>query len=936
MRPQQRPRIQRRWIVIGGVVLVLFVSISSIVRFYTDLLWFDEVDFASVFWKVLWTRVSIGVVGGVLAGVLVLANLEVARRAAPRYRFVTAGTDIAEQYRSAFRPYARLANFVLAGVVALFTGLSTSAVWDRYLLWRNARPFGVKAPQPFGHDVSYYVFTIPFQRAVLSWLFGIVIVSLLLSIVAHLFNGSIQPETNRIRIATPVKVHVSALLGLFFLLKVWSYRLDQFELVFSERGVVTGASYTDVRAQYPALWLLLIIAAVVAILFFVNIFRFQGWLLPGVAVALWAFTSILLGAVYPAIVQRFQVVPNESTRERPYIARNIEQTRAGFGLNTVDSRRFPAEESLSEEDVAGNEGTLENVRVWDPAQLHPTYQRLQAIRTYYDFDDVDIDRYELDGRLTQVMLAGREVDASRLPGAESWVNQKLSYTHGYGIVANQANAVTDEGLPELIVRGLPPKGPPELTVDQAGIYFGERPTEGSYVVGRTNQDEIDYTRGDEAVTTNYEGRGGIRLSNMIRRLAFAFRFGDTDLALSNFITPDSRMIMRRNVAERARTAAPFLRYDADPYLVVADSPQGRRYFWILDAYTSTDRFPYSERINAAALVGGHLPTSTNYMRNSVKVVVDAYDGTMKFYVVDASDAIAATYQAAFPTLFTPGNELPSGLKDHLRYPEDLFKVQALQYGAYHITDPQRLYEREDVWDIPKDPRSTEAAPISMDPYYVVMKLPGEDKEEFLLMLPFTPRDKPNLNGWMAARMPDGTSPGELHAFSFPRDENIPGPENVFARIEQNGTISNQFTLWEGAGSTVRRGNLLVIPIGKSLMYVEPIYLEAAEAARALPELRRVVVVIGDRIGFEPTFQEALDSALKGRGPVVERGDERPTTPEPEPDQPTPSGSVAELLEQAVEHFERADAALRDGDLATYQRETEAGRRAVEEARDAEG
>jgi uncharacterized membrane protein (UPF0182 family) len=854
-------------------------------------------------------------------------------RSAPRYRFVTAGTDIAEQYRSVFRPYARLANIVLSAVVALFTGLSTAAVWDRYLLWRNAKPFGVRAPQPFGHDVSYYVFTIPFQRALLSWLFGIVIVSLLFSVVAHLLNGSIQPETNRIRIATLVKVHVSALLGLFFLLKVWSYRLDQFDLVFSERGVVTGASYTDVRAQYPALWLLLIIAGVVAILFFVNVFRFQGWLLPGVAVALWAFTSILLGAVYPAIVQRFQVVPNESTRERPYIERNIEQTRAGFSLDRVDATRFPAEPNLTDDDIAGNEGTLENVRIWDPAQLHPTYQRLQAIRAYYEFDDVDIDRYQLDGRLTQVMLAGRELEASRLPGAESWVNQKLSYTHGYGIVANKANSVSANGHPEFVVRGLPPTGPEELSVRQPGIYFGEHPPQDSYVVGRTKQKEVDYTRGDEAVTNTYGGEGGVALSNMIRRLAFAFRFGDTDLALSNFITPESRLMMKRNIVERAHAAAPFLLFDADPYLVVAEG----RYYWILDAYTSTDRFPYSERIDAGGLVGPHLPRSTNYMRNPVKVVIDAYHGKMTFYVVDQSDAIIATYQSAIPELFTPGDEMPDGLEEHLRYPEDLFKVQALQYRAYHINDPQRLYEREDIWDIPKDPRSSEAAPTSMDPYYVVMKLPGEDREEFLLMVPFTPRDRPNLNGWMAARMPDATNPGELHVFSFPRGETIEGPENVYARIEQNGTISNQFTLWEGAGSTVRRGNLLVIPIGDSLMYVEPIYLEAAEAARALPELRRVVVVVGDEIGFEPTFQEALEAALEGRGPSVE-GRERPSRPAEEPDEagPAPTGSVAELLEQAIDHFERAYAALREGDLATYQREMNAGRRAVEEAQEAEG
>ena len=398
-RPQAstRPRVPRRWVIIGAIVLILFISISSIVRFYTDLLWFGELGFTGVFWKILWTRVGIGVIGGFLAGVIVLANLEIARRTAPRYRFVTAGTDIAEQYRSAFRPYARLANIVLAAIVAFFTGLSTSAVWDRYLLWRNAKPFGIKAPQPFGHDVAYYVFTIPFQRAILSWMFGIVVASLLLAAIAHLFNGSIQPEPNRIRIATSVKVHISALLAVLALLKAWAYRLDVFELVFSERGVVTGASYTDVHAQRNALRLLFWIAIVVAVIFIANVVRFRGWLLTGAAVGLWVFTSIALGAIYPAFVQRFQVVPNESERERPFIEQNIKQTRLGYGLEAIDEKRFPAREALSADDVADNQGTIDNVRVWDPVQLHPIYQRLESIRAYYDFDDVDIDRYDIDG-----------------------------------------------------------------------------------------------------------------------------------------------------------------------------------------------------------------------------------------------------------------------------------------------------------------------------------------------------------------------------------------------------------------------------------------------------------------------------------------------------------------------------------------------------------
>jgi hypothetical protein len=724
-------------------------------------------------------------------------------------------------------------------------------------------------------------------------------------------------------------VHISALFAALALLKAWAYRLDVFELVFSERGVVTGASYTDVKAQLTALQTLFWIALIVAVIFVVNVVRFRGWLLPGAAVGLWAFTSIALGAIYPAFVQRFQVVPNESTRERPYIDLNIKQTRLGYGLNTIDEKDFPAKQRLRASDVADNQGTIDNVRVWDPVQLHPIYQRLEAIRAYYDFDDVDIDRYEVNGELTQVMLAGRELDATELPGAESWVNQRLTYTHGYGIAASPSNAVDSRGLPQLLVRGLPPKAPPELTAREPAIYFGERSPEGSYAVARTSQKEVDYATEERSVTTSYSGKGGIKLSGMLRRLAFAVRFGDTDLVLSSFVRPDSRLIMRRNVQERARAAAPFLLYDGDPYLVVANG----RYYWVLDAYTATDRFPYSERLNAAANGLPNLPSSVNYMRNSVKVVTDAYDGTMNFYLVDETDALASTYQAAFPSLFTSKDRMPPELKKHLRYPEDLFKVQALQYRAYHITEPEGLYKREDLWDIPHDPRSAQGSPTAMDPYYVIMKLPGEDKEEFLLMLPFTPRAKQNLNGWMAARM-DGDNYGELRSFAFPRGETIPGPENVFAEIESDPTISNQFTLWEGAGSTVTRGNLLVIPIGESLMYVEPIYLEAARSESALPALRRVVVVVGERIGFEQTFQQSLDAVLKGQGPELEEGGERPPTAET-PTEEQPTGSQEELLREALDHFERADEALRDGDLATYQREVQAGRRAVEQAQQAD-
>jgi uncharacterized membrane protein (UPF0182 family) len=925
MRPQQRPRIRRRWFIVGAIVLIGFISISSIVRFYTDLLWFHELHFAAVFWKIVWTRVGIGVAGGVLAGIVLFANLEVARRTAPRHRFVTAGSDLTEQYRSAFRPYARLANLVVAAVVAFFTGLSTSATWQRYLLWKNAVPFGRQAPKPFGRDIAFYVFSIPFQRAILSWLFGILVVSVLLSGVAHLFNGSIQPETNRVRVATVVKAHLSVLFGLIALVKAWAYRLDVYDLVFSPRGVVTGASYTDVHVQRKALQLLIVIAVVAAIIFFVNVFRFQGWILPGAAIGLWLFVSVLLGGIVPAAVQRFEVKPNESQKERPYIARNITATRDAFDLNKINAQTFNPQNTLSASIVAQNEATIRNVRVWDPAVLLPTYQRLQAIRSYYTFNDVDVDRYEIDGRQTQVMLSGRELDASKLsPGSRNWVNTRLTYTHGYGFVANPANAQTAEGLPDFDVQDLPPSAPPALSVKQPGLYYGEELAPGSYSVVKTKQPEIDYPKGEQQViTTNYNGDGGIALSNELRRLAFAFRFGDTDLLVSNFITPRSRLIMRRNIVERVQAAAPFLQYDSDPYLVAA---QGKLY-WIIDGYTDTDRYPYSQRIDLGAQGIGHLSGVANYMRNSVKVVIDAYNGTTRFYVIDPSDPLIETYQKTFPQLFTPMSKMPKDLVAHLRYPEDLFTVQALQYRAYHILDPQRLYSREDIWDIANDPvKSTNSTNVRMAAYYVIMKLPGESHEEFVLMLPFTPTGKPNLNGWLAARMDPGHY-GQMVAFSFPRGAQIEGPENIFARINQNDKISAQFTLWNQAGSTVEKGNIYVLPIGQTLLYVEPIYLAAEQESQTLPELRRVITVVGNgSIGFEPTFNASLADVVNGQLPQT-------TAPPAAPSQPattTPS-NVATLLTQAEQHFNNADAALRNGDLATYQKEEQAGRADVQQA-----
>lgn len=898
------------------MVFLALVSLSSVVRFYTDLLWFHELKLNAVFWRIVSTRLALGLVGGVVTAAIIYVNLEVARATAPKYRFVSPAGEVAERYRSMFQPYARWANIGIAALVGLLTGLSTSAAWERFQLWRHAQPFGTRDPV-FGRDIGFYVFSVPFQRVVLSWLFGVVILTILLALLAHLLNGSIEPEANRIAFQPVVKVHTSVLLGVIALLKAWGYVLAQYDLLTSPRGAVTGASYTDVHAQRPALQLLVVIAVLCAVIFFVNI-RFRGWMLPVIAVGLWAFSSAVIGALIPWAFQRFRVEPNESVRERPFIQRNIDATRSAFGLSKLELKEFPADNSLNPQVLSQESETVENIRLWDPDVLINTYRRRQAIRQYYDFHDVDIDRYVVDGRERQVMLAARQLDPAHLEDrARNWINTRLTYTHGFGIVANTASSATPKGEPSLLVHDLPQLGPDNLIPEQAGVYFGEGIEE--YVLVRTKQKEIDYPIGEKNQTTTYRGEGGVPLSNPMRRLAFAARFADTNILISNFISGDTRAMFRRDIKERARAAAPFLRFDRDPYIVSVDG----RLLWILDAYTETDRYPYAQELELAAIFPTDHAGRVNYIRNSVKVVIDAYDGSMTFYVVDASDPLVNTYKSIFPEMFTPFDRMPQSLRAHLRYPEDQFVVQMVQYRLYHATDPDRVYSREDVWDFPADPtKSTDAAKVAMEPYYVLMKLPGEEEEEFLLMLPFTPRNRPNLNGWVAARS-DPENYGEIVGFSFPRGQSIEGPENIAARIEQEPTISSQFTVWDRAGSSVLRGNLLVIPIGTSLIYVQPIYLQADQSA--IPELVRVIVVYSDRIAFEPNLETALAKALGGPAPAAPA----PVGVEPSPDT---GADVGTLLDRAADHFAKADEALRNGDLAGYQRENKAARDAIEEAR----
>jgi uncharacterized membrane protein (UPF0182 family) len=611
------------------------------------------------------------------------------------------------------------------------------------------------------------------------------------------------------------------------------------------------------------------------------------WLLYGIGG--WIGIIIIVGLIFPAIVQRFQVEPNELARETPYIEHNIEFTREAFALNRIEEQSFSAEEAPSAQDIAQNEVTINNIRLWDPRPLKSTYTQIQSLRPYYDFSDVDIDRYVIDGEYRQVMLSARELFADKLAGeAQTWVNRKLQYTHGYGLVLSPVNEVSTQGLPELLVRDIPPVG--VFNVERPQIYFGEKTDD--YVIVKTNTEEFDYPMGEENVFGQYEGKDGVSLNGFIRRLIYSWQLGDLNILISGELTPESRVLYYRNIQERVSHLAPFLQLDSDPYLVVIEG----RFFWVQDAYTTSDRYPYSKPFG-----------SINYIRNSVKIVIDAYNGSVTFYVAEPDDALIRTYQAIFPQLFVPIEQMPDSLVAHLRYPEYMFKTQAEVYQTYHMRDARVFYNKEDPWAVPKELYFGNEQPL--EPYYVIMRLPNEEKEEFLLMLPFTPVNKKVTIGWLAARA-DGENYGKLLAFLFPKERTVIGPSQIENRIGQDTVITESFALWGSGGSRVIRGNLLLIPLGESLLYVEPVFLEAETGG--LPELKRVIVVAGEKIVMEPTLQESIAAIFGAEAPPAE----------PEPEEPV-AAVMARLVEEAQQHYDKAQEYLIAGDWTGYGEELEA-------------
>ncbi len=880
------------WAAIAIIVFLLVVFLGRGVYLYTEWLWFGEVGYQGVFWKTLLTKVGLGLGGGAIFFAIIYGNVLLARKMSPRFK-LDRKTEIIERVPI---PDRLLRVLIPVGLLlpTLIAIAAAGSAWLDLLKFLDGAPFHIKDPV-FGHDVGFYVFKLPLLRELQSFVWWTLILAFLATAAMHFFDFAINWEKDRLNFAPHVKGHLSVLLGLIMFTLGFGYLLKGYTLMFSSRGVVFGASYTDVHAQLPVFKFLFAVAIISGILFLINI-HFRGWKLPIAAISLIIVTAIFAGILYPFIVQQYEVAPNELSKESPYIKDNIDFTRQAFGLNSIQDKPFAADNTLTAADIQANTPTINNIRLWEPDTLGQTYNQIQAIRLYYNFPDVDVDRYTINGKETQVMLSARELDVSSLPAeAKTWQNQHLVYTHGFGLAMSQVAQVTAEGLPQLLIKNLPPESStPELNVTNPAIYYGEQAN--NYVIVDSSTKEFDYPKGEQNVYTSYSGSGGINIDSLWHRLAFSWRFASLKMLVTDTVNSQSRIMIHRQIGDRIRNIAPFLTYDHDPYLVLV----GGRLYWIQDAYTTSDSYPYSQPA----------PGGYNYIRNSVKVVVDAYNGSVTFYVVDNSDPVIRTYENIYPGLFTPGDKMPAELRAHLRYPEDIFKAQAQMYATYHMTDPKVFYNKEDQWSIPQLNGS------DMSPYYAIMSLPGESQEQFMLLQPFVPNTKDNMISWMAAKSDPGVY-GQRLVFNFPKDKLVYGPQQIMARFNQDPTISQQVTLWNQSGSQVIYGNLLVIPIKESIMYVEPLYLRASNGQ--IPELKRVLVAYGDQVVMEDDLAAAL-ARIFGQ-PVTGVAARPPGAAAPAA--PAASQSLKALASSALDEYNKAIQAEQQGDWATYGSELKA-------------
>ena len=889
--------------IVIGIFLILLGLASD---FLVDWLWFSSIGYLQVFWTTIGAKAVVFFAIWTATAVILWLNGWLAVRFARRppaqsvtgFAWQAAGNvppaDLLAFMRDRL-PWPR----VIAGS-ACFIALLVAAIdvgnWNVFLQFLYRVPFGADDPL-YDKDISFYLFALPAYIIVKNWMLLTLVLSALFAGIIYRVHGDIEYDIHHRSMSPTAIAHGSALLGLLFVVEAGSYGLDRYLLLYGDNGVVVGASYTDVHVKLPVLWLLIGLSIVAAFASWANVWM-RTYRLPVAAVLLVAIGTLVLSGVTPALFRQLYVKPSELQLEKPYIERNIALTRQAYNLHQVTAKPFAAEQNLTLKTLEANKATIENIRLWDWTPLSDTYAQLQEIRTYYKFHDLDVDRYWLDGSYQSVMLSARELRPSLLPpNAQTWVNRHVLFTHGNGAVMSPVTRKSVEGLPVFYLRDIPPVADGGPQIREPRIYYGEE--RDSYVIVKGSTPEFDYPKGKDNAYAAYDGTGGIPIGATVWRGLFAYYFNDPNLILSSYITTDSRIMIRRNIRERVRTIAPFLRLDHDPYLVLSDG----RMFWMQDAYTTSSYFPSAQPTQDLDL---------NYIRNSVKIVVDAYHGTVDFYLMDPSDPVALTYQRIFPSLFKPFSAMPADLQKHIRYPEDLFLIQARLYQTYHMEAAEVFYNREDLWQFPRQPGGDGIA--TMAPYYIIMRLPGEPQAEFFLMLPMVPSRRDNMIAWLAARC-DAPDYGKLIVYEFPKERLVYGPFQIEARINQTTEISQQLTLWNQMGSRVIRGaNLLVIPIENSLLYVTPLYLRAEHGH--LPELKRVIAAYGEHVVMKETLAEALAALF--------------IEPDAAPVEPPVAGQPAGRAQEALDRYNRAVERLKSGDWKGFGTQFDAMRELLEE------
>jgi len=902
-----------------GVLVAIGVALVSVSGFYADWLWFKSVNFTTVWSTLLLTKIVLFVVAGLITAALILFNIIIAYKRRPLYVPMTVEADNLERYRAQIEPIKRWVVLGLAVALFYFAGTSGSLLWSTWLLFKNSTPFGVTDPQ-FNMDISFFAFRLPFWQTLIAWAISTLVLSIISSSVVHYLYGGIRLQVREDRTTVAARVQLSVLLGGVVLLKAVAYWFDRYALALKESKLITGLTYTDVNAVLPAKAILAAIAVICSLLFFANIVR-RSWVLPAAGTALLVISSVLIAGIYPGAIQQFQVKPSESSKEAPYIQRNIDATRSAYGLDNVEVNDYQATLTASAGQLADDAATIANIRLMDPNVLSATFRQLQQIKPYYAFpESLDFDRYTIDGVKRDVVVAVRELNIAGNP-SRNWINDHLVYTHGFGFVAAYANARDVDGKPSFAVGDLPPtKG---LGDFEPRIYFGENVPDYSIIGGVKTDSPVEFDYPDDTSANGqknytYKGTGGVPVGSLINKLVFALKYQEQKLLLSSLINKDSKILFERNPRERVAKVAPWLTLDGDPYPAII----GGKVLWIIDGYTTSAGYPYAKQISLSSATNDALTAnssavtaqrnqSVNYIRNSVKATVDAYDGTVTLYQWDEKDPVLATWSKAFPGTITPKSKISNDLMSHIRYPEDMFRVQREILSSYHVQTAAAFYGGQDFWRVPRDPSTFGANAGAQPPYYLTLQMPGDKKPEFALTTPFVPRGgRENLSAFAVVNSDAGPNYGKIKVLQLPRSTNIAGPSQVASNFEAKPEVANSLSLLRRGGSDVVLGNLLTLPVGGGLLYVQPVYVRATANSAAYPLLQKVLVSFGDQIGYGDTLKGALDQVFGGNSGTTSASGNTTTTG-------TTNSSLASALASAQQALADGQAALANGDFAAY-------------------